>query len=180
MTSAFTTPIPNQTVPEPGQLVEVRRRQWVVAEAPSGSSLPGGQPQHLVTLASPFAPCRRCASSPAATLPRAGLRLGTLGVMVWNGRSTRHKSALHQRTRRQWVARLKAGELLRCTRCGVLLLWGDDVDLDHLDGGDPGDYRGLAHRACNRSWGGRYGTQVQAAKRAGLRRPDRPPPGLKH
>lgn len=52
MTSAFTTPIPNQTVPEPGQLVEVRRRQWVVAEAPSGSSLPGGQPQHLVTLAS--------------------------------------------------------------------------------------------------------------------------------
>ena len=52
MTSAFTTPIPNQTIPEPGQLVEVRRRQWVVAEAPSGSSLPGGQPQHLVTLAS--------------------------------------------------------------------------------------------------------------------------------
>ncbi|MFW0791781.1 DISARM system SNF2-like helicase DrmD [Gordonia sp. CPCC 205333] len=52
MTSTFTTPIPNQTVPEPGQLVEVRRRQWVVAEAPSGSSLPGAQSQHLVTLAS--------------------------------------------------------------------------------------------------------------------------------
>lgn len=52
MTSAFTTPIPNQTIPEPGQLVEVRRRQWVVAEAPNGSSLPGGQPQHLVSLAS--------------------------------------------------------------------------------------------------------------------------------
>jgi superfamily II DNA or RNA helicase len=49
--SDFTSQL-NQTVPEPGQLVEVRRRQWVVAEAPRGSSLPGVQTQHLVTLTS--------------------------------------------------------------------------------------------------------------------------------
>lgn len=41
-----------QTVPEPGQLVEVRRRQWVVSEATTGSALPGTRPQHLVTLSS--------------------------------------------------------------------------------------------------------------------------------
>lgn len=52
ITNAFTIPVPNETVPEPGQLVEVRRRQWVVSEAPSGSSLPGARPQHLVSLSS--------------------------------------------------------------------------------------------------------------------------------
>ena len=39
------------TIPESGQLVEVRRRQWVVADL-DASSLNGGPPQHLVTLAS--------------------------------------------------------------------------------------------------------------------------------
>jgi superfamily II DNA or RNA helicase len=41
-------------LPEPGQLVEVRRRQWVVMDI-AASSLPGAtvnRPQHLVTLAS--------------------------------------------------------------------------------------------------------------------------------
>lgn len=49
------TPTPNgytylDIVPEPGQLVEVRRRQWVVSEV-SGSTFAEGE-QHLVTLSS--------------------------------------------------------------------------------------------------------------------------------
>lgn len=50
--SASTTPLPNETVPEPGQVVEARRRRWIVSEAPGGSSLPGARPQHLVALSS--------------------------------------------------------------------------------------------------------------------------------
>ena len=41
------------SVPEPGQLVEVRRRQWVVADiVASESHIAGHSPQHLVTLSS--------------------------------------------------------------------------------------------------------------------------------
>jgi hypothetical protein len=41
------------SAPEPGQLVEVRRRQWVVADiVASESNEPGRSPQHLVTLTS--------------------------------------------------------------------------------------------------------------------------------
>ncbi|NLI85056.1 MAG: DEAD/DEAH box helicase [Propionibacterium sp.] len=50
--NASATPLPNRSVPEPGQLVEVRRRQWVVSDAPGSSSLPGSRPQHLITLSS--------------------------------------------------------------------------------------------------------------------------------
>lgn len=38
-------------IPEPGQLVEVRRRQWVVSDV-RGAGLQAGSQQHLVTLAS--------------------------------------------------------------------------------------------------------------------------------
>src|SRR3990170_2105641 len=47
-----------QTTPEQGQLVEIRRRQWVVAEVVASSLPPksstgiNGKPQHLVTLSS--------------------------------------------------------------------------------------------------------------------------------
>ena len=41
------------SAPEPGQLVEVRRRQWVVADiVASESHIAGHSPQHLVTLSS--------------------------------------------------------------------------------------------------------------------------------
>jgi SNF2 family DNA or RNA helicase len=41
------------SAPEPGQLVEVRRRQWVVADVQSSEVLPGkGTAQHYVTLSS--------------------------------------------------------------------------------------------------------------------------------
>jgi superfamily II DNA or RNA helicase len=41
----------SQVVPEPGQLVEVRRRQWVVSDV-QGSTLNSKSSQHIVTLAS--------------------------------------------------------------------------------------------------------------------------------
>ncbi|EJY55741.1 helicase domain-containing protein [Alicyclobacillus hesperidum URH17-3-68] len=40
------------TVPEPGQLVEVRRRQWVVGQVQSSTLSSGRNQQHLVTLSS--------------------------------------------------------------------------------------------------------------------------------
>ncbi len=40
------------TAPEPGQLVEVRRRQWIVSEINAGAIAPGRVKQHLVRLAS--------------------------------------------------------------------------------------------------------------------------------
>src|SRR6266487_4561665 len=50
-----------------------------------------------------------------------------------------------------------------CTRCGRVLEWGQEIQLDHLDGGGPGDYRGWAHRRCNLSAGGRKGNVIKAA-----------------
>ena len=40
------------TIPEPGQLVEVRRRQWIAAEIDGGSVAPGLPKRHLVRLTS--------------------------------------------------------------------------------------------------------------------------------
>lgn len=44
--------IAHATAPEPGQLVEARRRQWIVSEVEGGSVAPGLPTQHLVRLAS--------------------------------------------------------------------------------------------------------------------------------
>lgn len=41
-----------RTIPEPGQLVEVRRRQWIVVEVTSSQLLPASAQQHAVTLSS--------------------------------------------------------------------------------------------------------------------------------
>lgn len=41
-----------RTIPEPGQLVEVRRRQWIVVEVTSSQLLPASSQQHAVTLSS--------------------------------------------------------------------------------------------------------------------------------
>ena len=40
------------TAPAPGQLVEVRRRQWIVSEVEKGSAAPGFPERHLVRMAS--------------------------------------------------------------------------------------------------------------------------------
>ena len=44
--------IAHATAPEPGQLVEVRGRQWIVSQVESGSTAPGRPERHLVRLAS--------------------------------------------------------------------------------------------------------------------------------
>ena len=44
--------IAHHTIPEPGQLVEARRRQWIVAEVDGGSSAPSLPKRHLVRLTS--------------------------------------------------------------------------------------------------------------------------------
>ncbi|HGX9969901.1 DISARM system SNF2-like helicase DrmD [Klebsiella pneumoniae] len=43
---------PQQIIPEPGQLVEVRRRQWIVVEVSSSQLPPPSSQQHLITLSS--------------------------------------------------------------------------------------------------------------------------------
>jgi hypothetical protein len=49
-----------------------------------------------------------------------------------------------------------------CTRCGRVLEWGQEIHLDHRDGGGPGDYRGWAHAACNTAAGARKGNRMRA------------------
>ena len=44
--------VAHATAPEPGQLVEARRRQWIVSEVDGGSVAPGLPKRHLVRLAS--------------------------------------------------------------------------------------------------------------------------------
>ena len=46
------TKVANTAVPEQGQLVEVRRRQWIVSDVNGGSVTSGRSDQHLVQLAS--------------------------------------------------------------------------------------------------------------------------------
>lgn len=44
--------VAHASAPEPGQLVEARRRQWIVSEVERGSVAPGLPDRHLVRLAS--------------------------------------------------------------------------------------------------------------------------------
>jgi len=46
------TEIAHHTAPEPGQLVEARRRQWIVSAVDGGSTAPSSPKRHLVRLAS--------------------------------------------------------------------------------------------------------------------------------
>lgn len=66
----------------------------------------------------------------------------------------------HQKLRR---ALLPSAVGSSCVRCGLVILPGQPIDLDHQDDGV--NYRGWAHSACNRSAGGRRGRQVQLAKK---------------
>jgi len=69
-------------------------------------------------------------------------------------------AAAHQRLRR---ALLPSAVGSVCVRCGLVILPGQPIDLDHQDDGV--NYRGWAHQFCNRSAGGRRGRQVQLAKK---------------
>jgi hypothetical protein len=66
-----------------------------------------------------------------------------------------------------------------CVRCGLVMLPGQELHLDHLDGGGPGDYRGWAHAHCNTSAGASKGNRMRANGRpvtAGITPAGPPPP----
>lgn len=50
-----------------------------------------------------------------------------------------------------------------CVRCGLPMLSGQDLELDHTD--DRSGYLGFAHSLCNSRAGGRKGQAMQAARR---------------
>jgi hypothetical protein len=50
-----------------------------------------------------------------------------------------------------------------CVRCGRVMLPGQELHLDHLDGGGPGDYRGWAHAHCNMSAGASKANRMRGA-----------------
>jgi predicted nucleic acid-binding Zn-ribbon protein len=50
-----------------------------------------------------------------------------------------------------------------CTRCGRVLEWGQAIQLDHVDGGGPSDYRGYSHASCNQAAGARKVNRMRAA-----------------
>jgi hypothetical protein len=66
----------------------------------------------------------------------------------------------HQRLRR---ALLPSAVGSACVRCGLVILPGQAIDLDHQDDGV--SYRGWSHASCNRSAGGKRGREVQIAKK---------------
>lgn len=82
--------------------------------------------------------------------------------------SARGYGSAHQRQRKAIAAKLKAGAVLTCWRCGGALVQGMAWDLGH-DDQDRSLYRGPEHRKCNRSAGARMGNAmrgVQPRKRA--------------
>jgi hypothetical protein len=52
-----------------------------------------------------------------------------------------------------------------CTRCGIPLVEGEEVHLDHVDGGGPDDYAGWAHAYCNEAAAARRGNQLRGMRR---------------
>jgi hypothetical protein len=62
----------------------------------------------------------------------------------------RHHNPRHRATRRAWVIRLAAGEIVRCPYCPKLIDPTQPWDLAH-DDDNPGRYLGPSHPHCNRS-----------------------------
>jgi hypothetical protein len=65
-------------------------------------------------------------------------------------------------------AKLRAATIDRawgtaCSRCGRVLQWGQEIQLDHLDGAGPGVYRGWSHARCNQAAGARKVNRMRAA-----------------
>jgi hypothetical protein len=50
-----------------------------------------------------------------------------------------------------------------CARCGLPMLAGQPVQLDHADGGGPNKYVGYSHRSCNARAGAVNGNRARAA-----------------
>jgi hypothetical protein len=75
-----------------------------------------------------------------------------------------------------------------CVRCGRVMVPGQEIHLDHLDGGGPADYRGWSHSSCNESAGAAKGNRMRgnlngripAPKPAVVLRPWPEPGSLSH
>lgn len=67
-------------------------------------------------------------------------------------RQQRGYDAAHDRLRARWQARLDAGEVVWCARCGSRIESADPWALDHTD--DRTGYLGPSHAACNNRAGG--------------------------
>jgi hypothetical protein len=77
-----------------------------------------------------------------------------------------------------------------CVRCGRVMLPGQDIHLDHADGGGPADYRGWAHAHCNTSAGASKGNRMRGSLNGRLpparvpvvavRPPKGPNPNIEH
>ena len=92
--------------------------------------------------------------------------VGPLSVVMLGGRLRSDMAkpkygGAHQKLRR---AMLPTAVGAACVRCGLVIVPGQPVDLDHLDDGS-GRYRGWAHRHCNRSAGATLGNVMRGAKR---------------
>ena len=81
------------------------------------------------------------------------------------GRAGQRYGSAHKRLR---AAGVEAAYGTPCARCGRPLEYGQELHLDHADGGGPGDYRGWSHAACNIAAGNRHrhGRAVKAAQLA--------------
>ena len=82
--------------------------------------------------------------------------------------------AKHKAARRAALARLQDGD--PCCRCRKPMYRYQSrfLDLDHIDG-TANEYRGLAHRTCNRRSGAVKGNQARGRMRHAFIEPLRPP-----
>lgn len=87
----------------------------------------------------------------------------------------------HQRRR---AAGIEAAYYQPCSRCGKVMLPGQELHLDHLDGGGPNDYLGFSHSKCNEAAGGRLASARRRGEAAAARvtphDPGPEPEGLVH
>lgn len=65
----------------------------------------------------------------------------------------------HQRLRRALLADAIGRD---CPHCGLPMLAGEPLDLDHTT--DRNGYRGMAHASCNRSEGAKRGNAMRKAE----------------
>lgn len=95
-------------------------------------------------------------------IPRGARRCGPCGQDYEAKRGTptqRGYDADHRKASRAWKAKVRAGQLVLCWRCGQPITDADDLDLGH-DDTDRDVTRGPEHaRRCNRANAGRIGAR---------------------
>lgn len=68
------------------------------------------------------------------------------------GRTTQQGyGAAHQRERKAWADKIRAGQQVTCAKCGQPITQRQAWDLGHVPGSGKRAHRGPEHRACNRS-----------------------------